>query len=54
MTVAPLPSIGTDDFDKRLNKIVDRWMHEWRGIYERYAVAALDLGNHPGRHVTHA
>jgi len=50
----PLPSIGSKDFDKWYNKTVDRWMHEWRGIFEGYTVAALDLANHPGRHVTHA
>jgi len=52
--VAPLPSLGVEDFDKRFNKIVDRWVHEWRGILEHYSMAALDLANHPGRHVTHS
>jgi len=52
--VAPLPSLGVEDFDRRFNKIVDRWVHEWRGILERYSMAALDLANYPGRHVTHA
>jgi len=54
VSVAPLPSIGSKDFDKWYNKTVDRWVHEWRGILEGYSVAALDLANHPGRHVTHA
>lgn len=52
--VTPLPSLGAEDFDKRFNKIVDRWVHEWRGILEGYSMAALDLANYPGRHVTHA
>jgi len=52
--VAPLPSMGIEDFDKRFNKLVDRWMHEWRGILEGYSLVALDLVNNPGRHVTHA
>jgi len=52
--VIPLPSMGIKDFDKRFNKVVDRWMHEWRGILEMYSVIALDLANNPGRHVTHA
>jgi len=53
--VAPLPSLGIEeDFDKRFNKIVDRWVHEWRGIIEMYSMVALDLANYPGRHVTHA
>lgn len=46
--------MGIKDFDKRFNKVVDRWMYEWRGILEMYALVALDLANHPGRHVTHA
>jgi len=51
--VDPLPSLGVEDFDKRFNKIVDRWVHEWRRILEVYSMAALDLANYPGRHVTH-
>lgn len=52
--VAPLPNLGVEDFDKRFNKIVDRWVYEWRGILEGYSMAALDLANNPGRHITHA
>jgi len=52
--VAPLPSLGVEDFDRRFNKIVDRWVHEWRGILEGYSMTALDLANYPGRHLTHA
>ena len=40
--------------NERLTRNVDRWMYEWRGIVERYAFAALDLTNHPGRHKTDA
>jgi len=54
VTTTPLPSMGTKGFDKRFNKIVDRWMHEWRGILEMYSLMALDLPNNPGRHMTHA
>jgi len=52
--VAPLPSLGVENFDRRFNKIVDRWAHEWRGVLERYSMVSLDLANHPGRHVTHS
>lgn len=45
--------MGNEDFDRRFNKLVDRWMYEWRGVFEKYAAAALDLANYPGRHVTH-
>jgi len=54
VSVTPLPSLGVEGFDKRFNKIVERWAHEWRGVLEAYSMAALDLTNHPGRHVTHA
>ena len=41
------------DYDGELNEIINRWMHEWRGIVERYAHSALDLSNYPRRHETH-
>jgi len=45
---------GDPAYDKAFNETVDRWMHEWRGIVERYAFYALDLANYPRRHETHA
>lgn len=52
--VTPLPSLGAEDFDKRFNKIVDRWVHEWQKVLDWCSMAALDLANYPGRHKTHA
>ena len=52
--VAPLPSLGDGDFDKRFNKIVDRWVHEWREILDNHSMTALDLVNYPDRQATHA
>ncbi|KAF9644762.1 hypothetical protein BDM02DRAFT_872609 [Thelephora ganbajun] len=54
VSVAPLPSMGIEDFDRRFNKTIERWMYEWRGILEGYSMAALDLANYPERHITHA
>jgi hypothetical protein len=54
MTITYLRPVGVDDpdYDRLFHDNIDRWMHEWRGIVERYSFAALDLANHPRRHET--
>jgi len=52
-TCSPMSNEGFEELDRRLGKIIDSWQHAWRGVLERYCVAALDLANNPGRDVTH-